>query len=450
MHRPSCVTITGEPGVGKTRLDGRVPPLGGRPARNRLLAAGPLASLWGGHHLLGARRDDQGAGRDPRVGRARGCRCKAGSRRRRGGGRRDRAWTGSRQPSRRWSAPAAAPSPRPSGRNRSRPGGASSRASLHSDRSSLVFEDLHWADEALLAFVEHLVDWSTGVPLLVLCTARPELYERHPGWGGGKRNSNTVSLSPLAADDTARLLAALLHKAVLPAETQKRLLEQAGGNPLYAEEFVRMLTDQGVIDDGGRARRRRHPRARHRPGVDRRSARHTAAGTQGAASRRVSRGQGVLDRRRRSDGRSRRTRPCAPACTSSSRKELVRAARTSSVKDQAEYSFWHALVRDVAYSQIPRAERAQKHVAAAEWIERMAGERVDRPCGVAGVPLHQALDLTRAVGTTSRCRARARSRDAFSCLRAIGRCRSTSRRPTPTTDEPSSFRSRTSLNAGTS
>ena len=62
----------------------------------------------------------------------------------------------------------------------------------------LVIEDLHWADDALLEFVEHLVDWSSGVPLLVVCTARPELYERHPGWGGGKRNSTTVSLSPLA------------------------------------------------------------------------------------------------------------------------------------------------------------------------------------------------------------------------------------------------------------
>ena len=92
----------------------------------------------------------------------------------------------------------------------------------------LVFEDLHWADDALLAFVEHLVDWSTDVALLVLCTARPELYERHPGWGGGKRNSNTISLFPLAPDDTARLIAALMHKAVLPAETQKTLLEQAG------------------------------------------------------------------------------------------------------------------------------------------------------------------------------------------------------------------------------
>ena len=115
----------------------------------------------------------------------------------------------------------------------------------------LVFEDLHWADDALVAFVEHLVDWSSGVPLLVLCSARPELYERHPGWGGGKRNSNTISLSPLGADETARLLAALLQKAVLPAETQRTLLERAGGNPLYAEEFVRMLSDRGVLTEQG-------------------------------------------------------------------------------------------------------------------------------------------------------------------------------------------------------
>ena len=314
----------------------------------------------------------------------------------------------------------------------------------------LVFEDLHWADEALLAFIEHLVDWSTSVPLLVLCTARPELYERHPGWGGGKRNSNTVSLSPLAADDTARLLAALLHKAVLPAETQKRLLEQAGGNPLYAEEFVRMLTDQGVIGDGGEARRRRHPRARHRPGVDRRSARHAAAGTQDAASRRVGRGQGVLDRSRRSRWAIATTRPRAPACTSSSRKELVRAARTSSVKDQAEYSFWHALVRDVAYSQIPRAERAQKHVAAAEWIEADGRRASDRPCGVAGIPLCAGTRPDARRRWIGRCKPRASS---ATLSRACGRSGDVARSHEGRLllqSGPRPLRSRTSSNAGTS
>src|SRR5579864_448911 len=98
----------------------------------------------------------------------------------------------------------------------------------------LVFEDLHWADDALLDFVDHLAEWASGVPMLVVATARPELLERRPGWGGGKRNATTISLAPLAGDDTARLVAALLERSVLPAETQASLLERAGGNPLYA------------------------------------------------------------------------------------------------------------------------------------------------------------------------------------------------------------------------
>ena len=67
----------------------------------------------------------------------------------------------------------------------------------------LVFEDLHWADDGLLDFVDALVDVSSGVPLLVVCTARPELLERRPGWGGGKRNAQKVSFTPLSDDETA-------------------------------------------------------------------------------------------------------------------------------------------------------------------------------------------------------------------------------------------------------
>ena len=113
----------------------------------------------------------------------------------------------------------------------------------------LLFEDLHWADDALLAFVERLVDWSSGLPILVLCTGRPELYETHPAWGGGKRNSTTAALSPLSQDETARLVAALLEAAVLPAETQAALLDRAGGNPLYAEEYARLFLELGSADD---------------------------------------------------------------------------------------------------------------------------------------------------------------------------------------------------------
>jgi class 3 adenylate cyclase/tetratricopeptide (TPR) repeat protein len=260
----------------------------------------------------------------------------------------------------------------------------------------LVFEDLHWADDALLAFVEHLVDWSAGVPLLVLCTARPELYERHPEWGGGKRNSNTISLSPLGMEDTTRLLAALLRKAVLPVETQAMLLEHAGGNPLYAEEFVRMLSDQGVLTREGVLRETeiRVPdtvqaliaaRLDTLPS-DRKALLHDAA-----VVGKVFWGGALSSMGDRDEAEVR------AGLHELARKELVRSARKSSVKDQAEYSFWHALVRDVAYSQIPRAERVRKHVSAAEWIEAMAGERVTDHAELLAYHCTQALELAQAL-----------------------------------------------------
>jgi class 3 adenylate cyclase/tetratricopeptide (TPR) repeat protein len=265
----------------------------------------------------------------------------------------------------------------------------------------LAFEDLHWADPAMLEFVEHLVDWSTGVPLLAICIARPEMYERRPGWGGGKKNSTTIALSPLTTEETARLISALLSQAVLPADTQRALIERAGGNPLYTEEFVRMLFDRGILE--------RRDRVVHvASGVeipvpetvqaliaarldtlpsDRKALLHDAAVVGkvfwsgavsfigGAQLREVEEGLHEL-----------------------ARKELVRPARSSSVANQAEYSFWHLLVRDVAYGQIPRAARAKKHRAAAEWIESIAGDRITDHAELLAHHDVQALELTRAAG----------------------------------------------------
>ena len=112
--------------------------------------------------------------------------------------------------------------------------------------SVLVFEDLHWADEALLEFLEHLAEWSQSVPLFVLCTARPELYERRPGWGAGQRNAQTINLSPLSDQETAELVSQLIKTTVHSREFEQDVLERAGGNPLYAEEFVRLLADRGI------------------------------------------------------------------------------------------------------------------------------------------------------------------------------------------------------------
>ena len=125
----------------------------------------------------------------------------------------------------------------------------------------LVVEDLHWADDALLDFLEHLLDWSMPVPLLLLSTARPELFERRPSWGGGKRNATTISLAPLSTEDAARLLQLLLERTLLPVETQSVLLERAGGNPLYAEQFARMLAERATRETSP-FRRRSRPSSR--------------------------------------------------------------------------------------------------------------------------------------------------------------------------------------------
>jgi len=220
----------------------------------------------------------------------------------------------------------------------------------------LVFEDLHWADDALLGFVDYLVDWATGVPLLVVCTARPELLTRRAGWGGGRVNSSTTLLSPLSEVETTTLVHALLGRSPIEADMQTRLLEHAEGNPLYAEEFTRMLgerpnetvlpeTVQGIIA----ARLDTLP-------VDEKELLQDAA---------------VIGRAFWLGALGHERWLLEARLHSLARKEFVSRQRRTSVAGEDEYAFSHALVRDVAYEQIPRAQRADKHRAAAEWIESL-------------------------------------------------------------------------------
>jgi class 3 adenylate cyclase/tetratricopeptide (TPR) repeat protein len=246
----------------------------------------------------------------------------------------------------------------------------------------LVFEDLHWADDNLLDFVDHLAEWATGVPLLVVCTARSELLTRRPDWGGGKPNALTISLSSLSDEDTARLLAELLG-AVLPAETQTELIARAGGNPLYAEEFARMLRDRGEVGPLPETVQGLIAARLDLLEADQKALLQDAAvvGTRFWA--------GVLASL---DGRE----ELVSGLHALERKEFVRRERASTIEGDSEYAFRHLLVRDVAYSQIPRADRAEKHLLAARWIEQL-GRREDHAEMLAHHYL-QALELTTAAG----------------------------------------------------
>jgi class 3 adenylate cyclase/tetratricopeptide (TPR) repeat protein len=254
----------------------------------------------------------------------------------------------------------------------------------------LVFEDLHWADEAILFFLEHLADWAEGVPLLLLCTARPELFERHPNWAAGLRNATTINLAPLSEDETARLIAALLERAVLPAETQQALLERAGGNPLYAEEFVRLLFDRGELGEAVEVPDSVQALIAAR--LDTLNPERKSLLQDAAVLGKVFWGGALAEMGEREP------REVEIALHDLARKELVRPARTSSMEGEHEYGFWHVLVRDVCYGQIPRAARAARHRAAAAWLEQKAGERVEDLADVLAHHYLAALELARAAG----------------------------------------------------
>jgi class 3 adenylate cyclase/tetratricopeptide (TPR) repeat protein len=254
----------------------------------------------------------------------------------------------------------------------------------------LVFEDLHWADDNLLDFVDYLVDWVTDAPLLVIGTARPELLERRPGWGGGKPNAATVSLSPLSGEEIARLLGSLLEQTVMPAEVQAALLARAGGNPLYAEEYARMVSERGVApaEDA--------PLPETVQGII--AARLDALAPEDKALIQDAAVVGKVfwsGALAAMNGLQRWT--VEERLHALERKEFVRRERRSSVASETEYVFRHVLVRDVAYGQVPRALRAEKHRLAAEWIESLSTDREDR----AEMLAHHyasALEFARAAG----------------------------------------------------
>ncbi len=263
----------------------------------------------------------------------------------------------------------------------------------------LVFEDLHWADDGLLDFVDYLAEWATGVPLLIVCTARPELLARRPGWGGGKPNAVTLSLSPLSGEETAELVGALLEQSVLPAELQQALLGRAEGNPLYAEEYVRMLQDRGFLRRRGRAWELattdelplpESVQAMIAGRLDALPAEEKLLVQDAAVVGKVfwTGALGALN------GTS--AWQLEERLHSLVRRELVRRERRSSVAGETEYAFLHLLMRDVAYSQIPRAQRAEKHRLAAEWIESL-GRAEDRSEFLAHHYL-AALELAGAAG----------------------------------------------------
>ena len=256
----------------------------------------------------------------------------------------------------------------------------------------LVFEDLHWADGDLLDFIEHLLEWANEVPLLLVCTARPELLETRPGWGANKPNTSMLALSVLRDEDVGQIVSALLGSTPLSAETRAALLAQAAGNPLYAEQYTRLFLELGRVDESQPATLQGLIAAR----LDALSAADKELLQSAAVIGKVF-WTGSLTAVVALDRWSVEERLRALE-----RKELVARSQASSIAGDSQWTFGHILVRDVAYGQIPRADRARKHKIAAEWIESLG-----RPEDHAEMVAHHyvsALELDAALPLADRAR----------------------------------------------
>jgi class 3 adenylate cyclase/tetratricopeptide (TPR) repeat protein len=267
-----------------------------------------------------------------------------------------------------------------------------------SERAPLVllFEDVHWGDDGLLDFIEHAADWSRDAPLLLLCTARPELKERRPTWGG-YANALTMTLPPLTDDETTQLLSLLLSESAVPEQLGEGLLARADGNPLYAEEFVRMLVERGLLvrdTAGWELRESELPLPESVQGII--ASRLDALAPEEKALVQTA---AVVGRTfwpaALAEVASMDAEEVGSILRRLERRELFRPQRTSAVDGEPELAFRHALLREIAYGQIPRARRADMHLRAARWIESLA--RHDDHTETAARHFLAALEYARTV-----------------------------------------------------
>jgi class 3 adenylate cyclase len=266
-----------------------------------------------------------------------------------------------------------------------------------------VIDDLHWAEPTMLDLVDHIADWSREAPILLLAIARPELLDARPHWGGGKLNATTILLEPLGAEDAVALIGNLVEDVQLAKTVQERIGDTAEGNPLFVEELVAMLVDQGILQrrDGGWqavadlqsvavpptisalvAARLDHLEPMERDLIGRASV--VGKIFQRAAVAELSPPEGRDD--------------LAARLMTLVRKELVRPDRSAAVGDEA-FRFRHLLVRDAAYASLTKQQRADLHARFADWLER-GGERLIEYEEVIAYHLEQAHRYRSELGLT--------------------------------------------------
>ena len=265
----------------------------------------------------------------------------------------------------------------------------------------VVFEDVHWAEQALIDLIEHLAEWARA-PLLIVCLARPDFREIRPTFGASAGNAAAITLSPLGPDDTRLLIRELLAIDALTEAVRADVVTRAEGNPLYIEEFLRTLIETRRIE--------------YRDGrwvaVGEISASEVPPTLQGLITARLDRvapevkqllhAASIVGRLFSTSalGAIAGIAPSPELLREAARRDLIVEADERAPGEGRVHRFKHALFREVAYGTIPKAERLRMHDNYGRWLEATLGDRAEEIREIVGYHAEQAYlyatELTRA------------------------------------------------------
>ncbi len=242
----------------------------------------------------------------------------------------------------------------------------------------LVFEDLHWADGGLIDFIDHVLDWSRGLPILVVTLARPELFDRRPDWGSGRRHLTAIGLEPLPDDAIRDMLSGLVPG--LPADAVAAIVGRAEGMPLYAVETVRGLLADGLIERQGDAYVPTGDLGEVRVPDSLRALIASRLDALEPEDRLLMLDAAVLGHVFHPDAlgaiRGSTADEIEPHLRTLVRRELLDIERDPASPEVGKYKFVQSLIREVAYGMLARPDRRARHLAVARHFEAVGDDEL--------------------------------------------------------------------------
>ena len=267
----------------------------------------------------------------------------------------------------------------------------------------VLLEDAHSAEPALLDLVEHIVEWSSDAPIVFVCLGRSELVDERPRLAGGRANVVSVVLEPLTEQETDELIDALRGDIELSRETHARIATSAEGNPLFIEQMLAMVTEQGA-DGGGAVPIPPTIHALLAARLERLGSGERSILERGAVIGREFSRNALMELVPREEWPA-----VGAALESVVRRELLRPVRDES------FRFRHLLLLEVAYDSVPKLERADLHERHGDWVEQDGGEEE-----IVGYHLERAHAYRASLGPVG-SEGRALARRAATRLGAAGR-----------------------------